>query len=194
MHGTSACPFYQPNPAPRPPTECVLSAAEVETLDVPADGNCLFHAVGAEIQHSLPNLGPAGTRTRHPGDAWRAAVLRHVETSRARTMDDHTPKELLDILGWKLPQYLARMRQGTLHKRTWGGQFEVSVMQDIMREQQLRIVILMLTPNGDYRVAAGVGPQRPEATVYVAWTGSHYRRARVRRLAAARIAAWCQAT
>ena len=186
--------LWQHRPMPPRRTACRLPASHVQTKDVPGDGNCLFHAMGLEIRHVLPTARlPAEAGDDRPGAAWRAAMLRHVEHSQARSMDGHTPTEWLRQLGQSLDGYLRRMRV-PLSRRSWGGQVEAAFVADMLRDHALRVTILTQDPATSAFVPfAAVGSAQPAASIYVVWTGQHYLRARLIRQAQAAVSAWCQA-
>ena len=172
-HASDACPLWQ-QPRPfLPPARRPLQLAfnDVVTRNVPADGNCLFHALGIEIADALPlAVLPAGARVdgrgpnpTYPGAAWRRAVLRHVQGSTNPSMDGHTPGEWLLMTGWTMERYLRRMTT-SLSKRSWGGQLEAAFVADILREYNLRIIILKQASVGRGRGSRqGVGEQGHES-------------------------------
>lgn len=115
-------------------------------------------------------------------------MLRHVEFSDDKTMDGQTPRQWLTSTGQTLQRYLSRMKVA-LSKRSWGGHLEAAFLVDMLREHRLAIAIMM-QQGSDYTVLSCDGPLQPTATIYVLWTGDHYRRARCRRVAAERVAQW----
>ena len=202
-HGLQQCPYVPPTfwtlqpskmwpPAADGPggparPRLRLTPRQVVTRDVPGDGNCLFHALGIEVQTALPaaSLSPDAA----PGQAWREAMLRHVRHSRAPSMDGHTPAEWVVLSGWTLEAYQQEMSQPG-SQRSWGGQLEVCLIQDMLRQHNLRIVILGSEAECFIPLHA-TGPPAPDTTIYVCWTGDHYIRARLQLKARPLIAAWC---
>ena len=153
-----------------------LQQMHVAVIDVPSDGDCLFHALDAET-HRLHNRTWAkdgtsgGTHLRTLICRW---IAKHVDT----VMDGHTIRRWITLDGETVDQYMARMRTvGGLN--SWGGFFEVAVYVAITRERlPMRIAVLSRTEGGGASILAVVGSDRAHEASII-WTGTHWMIARV---------------
>ena len=152
----------------------------VQLLNVPRDGNCLFHALQRELRGGGPDRRPRLLRPDMPdgmdGQALRDWLMEHVRVSRD-VLDGLTPRGWLETLGMSVKSYVQQMRKVT-DRDSWGGLVEAALVGTAVGAS-----VLMLTARAEgYHVTAWAeaGGRNVERTICVCWDGEHWQRARLR--------------
>lgn len=160
------------------PRGCVLPPELVGCRDVPADGNCLFHALGIEIRRAFPGAKlPPNTDGKAPGAGWRAYLLQFATQNPQHLVEDFTVEELINACqGCDVATYCRSMESAA----SWGGFLEASILAHAWG-QDLAVILLQATAEGHFHVMAWLGPTgegvRP---IYAVWLQNHWQRARLR--------------
>jgi hypothetical protein len=172
----------------------VVESKFVCTRDVPGDFDCLFHCLGREY-HSL-KLGPGADNAESAqGTYWRNRLVELVSNADAR-VDGMLVRELLAACGEGSPDaYCSRL---LTESRPWGGFLEVtlvSALWESLGARGLAVGFLAVRQERDkvsYQCISVIGakPDDTRHLVFLAWTGNHFMRARLREPALRQIEAW----
>lgn len=175
---------------------CALTAELVSTREVPPDGDCLFHAWGYEVQSTYPDasMPPGVVRSQYCGAAWRQFMLTWLQANSDFTLDGSPVHSwLMAVTGRTVPEFIEHMRVAR-GRDTWGGFWDVTLL-GMAWGRAIKSVMLEARTDGWQAVAvagpAGSIPGRlPGLTVAIAWTGSHWVRARMQRAAVRQVQEW----
>jgi hypothetical protein len=173
---------------------CVLRRG-VATRDVPADGNCLFHAFGAEVHNaykdSLLPPGISADQAQAPGQAWREYFLDYIRTT-TDVVDGLSIRDWIEASEGKSLEDYCQLMAVARGPETWGGFLDVAVLCHAWG-RGLRCIMLQSLEGGGYQALACAGSRSSDPAVrciYIAWNGSHWVRARVKQDVAATLSAW----
>ena len=189
---------------------CVLEGAQVQTKDVARDGNCMFHALLAELTAAhlrrpclpvallvLLQLLPTNGRALSHGHVLRQWYLEYVGSTQDEIAGQRVQSWITTTTGLHVGQYVQRMREsvgGAIPRRAWGGFMEISLICRACHGGDLACVVLQSLDGGRHRILAVVGEMTPDARVIcVAWSGSHWQRARVTQVGRRQVQAWWHA-
>jgi hypothetical protein len=168
----------------------VLPGTSVQIADVPADGDCFFHALGMELQSKFPEARQAaGAAPQLVGPRWRAFLIKWIRGSSQALIDGTTVSEWIQSLyGTGVDTYCATMSKAR-GRDTWGGFFEAAVFCQAWGRN---LCILMLQPlRKQWHVLAAAGYTSADATVVcLAWHNDHWQRARMKPDAHVAIQQW----
>ena len=185
-------------------------AGGAKRRDVARDGNCMFHALLAELTaahlqrpclpvallvllHPLPTHGLAWSH----GHVLRQWYLEYVGSTQDEIAGQRVQSWITTTTGLHVGQYVQTMRErvdGAIPRRAWGGFMEISLICRACRGGDLACVVLQSLDGGRHRILAVVGEMTPDARVIcVAWSGSHWQRARVTQVGRRQVQAWWHA-
>ncbi len=170
---------------------CVLQRG-VTIIDVPGDGNCLFHAVASEVLriHGLSFARPRAGESA--GYRLRGLLMRFISghpDSVVDPADGMTTREWISACtGMTIDSYVRRMATAG-GRRTWGGFLEIAILAHILRERKpVQFVVGHAQANG-WAVYAVAGPADAPCAG-IAWTGAHWQVMRVDDAGLAVVKAW----
>jgi len=186
---------------------CICEGSEVATKDVPGDGNCLFHALWAELlaehlrEPCLPaNLAalfanmPSPAAASRNGHLLRQWYLRYVASTRDMIEEMSVQEWIAVSTGTSAQEYIARMKQKSgsgLGRAQWGGYLDIFLICHACRGGHIMCIVLQAMAGGRYRVVALAGVLEERARVIcVAWTGNRWVRARLSRKGHERVREW----
>ena len=158
---------------------CLLQADEVQTVDVPGDGNCLFHALGLEIQRFYPGtIMPERKDIKAPGPGWRTFMVNYVRKQPDIKIGDFTIRDLIQFThSCTIPQYCESMAN-VGSEESWGGFVEAALLCQAWGNN---LTIVLLRPHRERRqwqtLAWAGAPGRETQLVCAAWLGNHWVRA-----------------
>ena len=183
----------------------VLEREQVQTKDVARDGNCMFHTLLAELHHlhlrrpCLPEalLGLLHGRACSHGHVLRQWYLEYVGSTQDEIAGQRVQSWITTATGLPVGQYVQTMRErvdGAIPRRAWGGFMEIELICHACHGGDLACVVLQSLDGGRHRILAVCGEMTPDAPVIcVAWSGSHWQRARVREVGLRQVQAWWHA-
>ena len=182
----------------------------MQTRDVACDGNCMFHALLAELTAAhlqrpclpvalLVLLHPLPTHRRawSHGHVLRQWYLEYVGSTQDEIAGQRVQSWITTTTGLHVGQYVQTMRErvdGAIPRRAWGGFMEISLICRACHGGDLACVVLQSLDGGRHRILAVVGEMTPDArAICVAWSGSHWQRARVTQVGRRQVQAWWHA-
>ena len=162
----------------------VLPLDEVELRDVPADGDCLFHALRMEFngcaKTSRPKLVLVGRPALPDGAALRAWYLEYIRTT--DVVLDGLPVSMW--LEKPVEEYCDAMRRPDVADgNTWGGFVDACIIADAV-EGKASILMLDERLDGFHAIAWSRTDIRDHRRIVtLAWMETHWMRARLRQSA-----------
>ena len=161
----------------------VLPGNSVRVCDVPPDGDCFFHALGAELQYWYPDAREAPdvaaiAPRQHVGARWRAFLIEWIRNSSHVRIDGSTVAQWIQTLhGTGVDRYCDTMSK-VRGQETWGGFFEAAMF---CRAWGRNLCIIMMQPlKRQWGVMSMAGDRSSDAkTVCLAWHHGHWQRARM---------------
>ena len=169
----------------------MLERGSCQCRDVPADGNCLFTAIGRELAHKFPQH-PGLPANSQNGQVWQQFLLDYI----AGTADGTSVRDWVTLLtGKTIPEYIRTLAHAD-DSSTWGGFMEASLIVNSWTRRtgaQLACVLLRKCPDGDAQFFAWVGSREAGITIGAAWNGFHWVQARMTNAAWVQARAWALA-
>ena len=179
----------------------ILVKGTYELSDVPADGDCMFTALGRELeckQNLIPGMRlPSGQFGSNMGPRWRSQLVQSVR----RLASSRTEIEGLGISDWlqhsgwpDLESYIDGMTLATENpadpRQHWGGFLEATIL--CQATSPLVGCLLARQVREGVRCQAWCGAPFQAGAPYVAicWTGNHWQRLRLRRAAEQKLREW----
>ena len=179
----------------------ILVKGTYELSDVPADGDCMFTALGRELeckQNLIPGMRlPSGQFGSNMGPRWRSQLVQSVR----RLASSRTEIEGLGISDWlqhsgwpDLESYIDGMTLATENpadpRQHWGGFLEATIL--CQATSPLVGCLLARQVREGIRCQAWCGAPFQAGAPYVAmcWTGNHWQRLRLRRAAEQKLQEW----
>jgi len=150
------------------PDEVATRQYGFNCVNVPEDGNCLFHAVIHQVQarrneincthEILAGLTGHDVASEELHMILRRKIVRYVDLNR----EQYEPQLNIDANG-NIDMYLANMNQWG----TWGDGTVIAAIKNV-----LQINVILLTPNGGVTRYVHANPI---GTVFLEYNGSHYK-------------------
>ena len=174
-----------------------IPKTRLQVKDVPADGNCLFHAIGREIATLCK--GDAGLPPNpFDGQVWRELLMDYVQTSRDIISGTTVQDWVCLLCGVSSPAEYAAHMSHVRGRDTWGGFVEASLIASMwksraaeVKNRALSIVMLQQAgPDAHHTLSHSGSEEANSILVIASWTGLHWMRARVQPAIVAELRAW----
>ncbi|CAE7388829.1 unnamed protein product [Symbiodinium sp. CCMP2592] len=192
---------HQAMPVPGRKTKAAKGTRSYELSDVPGDGDCLFTALGRELECKeklIPGMRlPSGQSGSNMGPRWRSQLVQSVR----RLASSRTQFEGLGISDWlqhsgwpDLESYIDGMTLAAENpedpRQHWGGFLEATILCHATSPLVGCLLARQVREGVRCQAWCGAPFKGPPNYVAICWTGNHWQRLRLRKPAEEKLQEW----